>query len=468
MIHTDSFLETSANEFFVGFTHNYHPYYGIAYRLQLIVTTSENDLVNFTVTAANYTFTGVTIRNSSTIVTIPRSFQVMSSVERNKGIHLKAEGNSKVSVFGISINYYSTDAFLAFPCTDLQLSEYEYYGVTYNGSSQDVGTDAPADLLIVACEDNTIVTTPSSTVVLNRMETYLIESKGNNITGTKVTTSKPVAFYSSHECALVPNNDTVYDRYNYYYCSHLNEQLTPTVTWGRYFLVASLFGGRIGEIFRLVSAHDSTEVSVHCTNFSETTVFDLENAGNWEEFQIDANGFCSIRSSAPILVVQFAISYAFDRSYPPFHAPFMMVIPPIEQYTNNYVTNDFLDTIYVDRNYLTLYVTQEYYEPEKIFVDNIPQSVQNWTQVYCYDSEICGYVAIVEVTRLGLHHIYHEDPLARFGVSAYGLDYRRSYGYPAAGGINLIQRKKLRSSLKVRLCFNYGYHACLLHHFSSV
>ena len=62
--------------------------------------------------------------------------------------------------------------FLALPCSNLAVEEYEYYAMTY----PDRRPELTSDVLIVGCEDNTLVTTLSNTITLNRLETYLIQS----------------------------------------------------------------------------------------------------------------------------------------------------------------------------------------------------------------------------------------------------------------------------------------------------
>ena len=109
-----------------------------------------------------------------------------------------------------------------------------------------------------------------------------------------------------------------------------------------------------------------------------------------------------------------------------------MMIPPIEQYSNNYV----LQTLQgFESNYLTIYVAPEHFQPEHIFVDNSNINASLWITVNCALSEaVCGYITQVNITT-GDHRLYHEDSSARVGVSAYGFNNVNSYGYP--GGLRL-------------------------------
>ena len=411
-IYVGAILESAANEFLIGFSANLVEGNQVP-SLQLFVTTPETNPVTFTVTANGFSFTGTTTSNSSTMVNLPSTLQILSNTERNKGIYVKAEGESKIVLYGLSYKTDSTDAFLALPCSNLAVEEYEYYAMTY----PDRRSQLTSDILIVGCEDNTLVTTPSNTITLNRLETYLIQSSDS--TGMRVTSTKPVSFFSNQECTDIPTNIRA--------CDHLTEQIPPTSTWGRAFFAASLLGRNSGEIFRVIAAKDSTTVIVNCTTFSQVQVYNLSVAGNWQEFRISPLSFCNIESSSPILVTQFALGNDIDR----IGDPFMMMIPPVEQYSNSYVLN-VLPTF--STNYITIYVATVYYQPNRIFVDDTSQVGSIWTPVYCSNSLLCGYITRVSLTA-GEHRLYHQDPNARVGVSAYGFNTFNSYGYP--GGLKL-------------------------------
>lgn len=211
------------------------------------------------------------------------------------------------------------------PCSRLPIDEYEYYAVTYPSRRWPIYY-----ILIVACEDNTIVTTgASASVTLNQQQTYQISS-ANDLTGIRITTTKPVAFFSNQQCTNIPAGVDA--------CDHLMEQIPPTSTWGQFFLAASLLGRRSGDLLRLVAAQSPTNVTVNCTTFVQPVTYLLTAATNWQVFEIAPSSVCSIRSTVPILVAQFAfIGAGRDGVGDNLGDPFMMMLPPVEQYSNNYV-----------------------------------------------------------------------------------------------------------------------------------
>jgi len=265
-----SVLESTANEFYVGFmyTVNQPP------TLQLFVSTPEPNPVNFSVTTQmGFTFNGTATRQSTTNVTLPSTLQVESNTERNKGIYIKAENNKRILVYGLNYLVDSSDAFLALPCDRYAVNQYEYYALTYHGIT---GFSYDSTILIVACEDNTTITTPSETVELNRQQTYLIR-EFRDLSGTKVISTKPISFFPGHECTFLPTGVQ--------YCDHLTEQIPPTNTWGNFFLGASFLGKSSGAIYRVLSAHNSTTVTVNCTTMAQPITYALSVAGSWQEFK---------------------------------------------------------------------------------------------------------------------------------------------------------------------------------------
>lgn len=409
-------MDSSANEFFLGFSRNIVE---SPVTLQLFITTTETDPVKFAVNATGFSFNGVATHNSSVTVTLPTSLEVTNANERHKGIHVKAEGVKTIVVYGLTYEIHSSDAFLALPCSRLPVDEYEYYAITYPSTSWS------SYILIVACEDNTIVNTGASTFVnLNRLQTYQISST-NDLTGRRITTTKPVAFFSNQECTNIPAGVVA--------CDHLTEQVPPTSTWGQFFLAASLLGRRSGDLLRIVAAQPPTTVTVNCTTFVQPVTYSFTAATNWQEFEITPSSVCSIRSTtAPILVAQFALGAGRDGVGENLGDPFMMMLPPVEQYSNNYVFN-VLPTFAV--NYITIYVAPEFFQPDRIIVDNDNLNNSLWSRIYCSSNIVCGYITRVNLTTAGEHRLYHLDQDARVGVSAYGFNNFNSYGYP--GGLKL-------------------------------
>ena len=313
-------LESTSSTFFIGFGINHE--ISSSDRLRLFISSTEPDPVLVKIESLRgFNFTGMASNNATLTVDIPTTFEVRSREDRDNGLRVSA-GNSKIVVYGLSYDTFTSDAFLALPCDRLPVESYEYYGVSYAASSY------TSHILIVGCEDNTLIQIGSDVTELNRMETFLWEST-NDITGTKVVSNRPIVVYPGHRCTNVPLGS---ER-----CDHITEQVPPTAIWGRNFMSASYSGRSSGDLYCILASDNSTNVTVNCSTVSEIQSYNLALSGSWQEFSTPDMSFCSISSDKPLLVMQFSLGRSFDG----IGDPFMMMITPVEQYSNNYMLSMF-------------------------------------------------------------------------------------------------------------------------------
>ncbi len=186
---------SAGKRFVIGFARNGGQV--IKSQLSLFITNPESSAVTFTVTPMDISGS---VSTSSTTVIIPPSFEVLSVNERNKGIIVEADGN--INVYGMSFDTLTTDAYLALPCIRMAVDEYEYFGISYDVDPYSIYF-LPSVILMVACENGTVVKFNSSIITLS-METYQIESGTNDLTGIRITSSKPLSVFSGSDCAFIP------------------------------------------------------------------------------------------------------------------------------------------------------------------------------------------------------------------------------------------------------------------------
>ena len=423
-------LQNEANEFFVGFGNN--PLLPRT-STNLIVSTSSQDTVKFTVdTLSDFTYNGTVSLGSPANVVIPQDFMVTndSSSQKRKGIHVKTEENNTIAVFGMN-----QDAYLALPCNHLPVLQYEYYAVTYQSAKP---PECKPFVLLVGCEDSTTITTAVFKFTLNRLETYLlIDAK----TGTRVVTDKPVAFFSGHQCAEVleglPNLIPV----------HFIEQLPPTSTWGTFFLGSTGIYDDYGDgfFYRILAAHDKTVVIVNCNSSSaDPSQYNINTGGTYHDFKVNRgsmlNTLCVIEANNPVLVMEFVSDYG-GLGY----KSFMSLLPPVDQYNNNYSLPFGILNPDQYKNYVTISVLPQYFDKKKIYMDN--SLVSNpWTSVRCSNGTICGYATTVSPG----HFIQHLDSDARIGSIVVGTrdhlaetgDIHYAYGCPAGFHVGSINQCK--------------------------
>ena len=168
---------------------------------------------------------------------------------------------------------------------------------------------------------------------------------------------------------------------------------------------------------------------MNCNTNVSVSEFQLQSGGSFREFEIPINSFCSIESTSPVLVAQ----YAYSRDSDGVGDPFMMIISPIEQFTNNCYVEAF--PLFVS-NYVTVYVSSEFFQTAQIVLDNF--IVTGWRNVVCSSGEICGRISRTNVST-GVHSIRHQNSSAVLGVSVYGFGVANSYGYPGGMRLSPIQ-----------------------------
>ena len=62
------------------------------------------------------------------------------------------------------------------------------------------------------------------TVTIQRFQTFYLQIRGQDISGTHIIANKPISVFSGHECTNVPLNSKP--------CDILIEQVSPVDTWG--------------------------------------------------------------------------------------------------------------------------------------------------------------------------------------------------------------------------------------------
>ena len=386
--------------------------------LKLYLSTNEVDAVEFFIdTLKGFHFSNTVTNNDVIEVEFPLKFEVQNFEQRYKGIKVTTKKDKPLAVYGQSYQSGSSGMFAALPCSPQNVTEYEYYGVTFDG----IISHSRAFMLFVGCENSTLVRVGSLTVKLNEMETY-IYSSAPGFTGTRVVSNKPISFISGHQCRTLP---TPYVGY----CDQLVEQLPNTALWGKEFLTAPLFGRTAPDIYIVVSYLPSTVTTMVCSNMTVITLSEFPK--NHEVVTVPDSAYCSIESNNPVLVVQFASGGEADNTS---SDPFMMNVPPVDHYTNKYVV---VIPAEFSSNVVTIFVTPEHYQPERIFVDEVNQNDANWMDIPCQnDSLVCGYAATVVVDE-GQHRVFHENTSAKMSVSVYGFRKDSGYGYYAVGDLKL-------------------------------
>lgn len=408
-------IDNKGTEFWVCFQQNYDD---AELSFKFFITSDVNTNCTISIPSQDWSQSYSVIANQITTVELPSpSTLVISSSEivETKTIHILAD--EEITVYGLNQREYSTDAYIALPLDILNIF---YLIVSYPSITDDYNQ---SQFAIVSPYDNVKVDiTPSAntegghtagqtfSVTLNKGQAYQVQAYyGLDLTGSIIQSSLPVAVFSGHSCANVPTD--------YAYCDHLVEQLPPTNTWGNSFVTMPLAGRENGDTFRILASQDGTDLSINGSNI--TTL----NFGDYYETIIDVPS--QISSSKPVIVMQYSNGNTWDPNLADNGDPFMMLIPPFEQFMANYSFST-LSSWFIT-NYITLTIETD--GISSLLLDGV--SVDPGLFQAIGTSGFSGASIPIEI---GSHHVENTSGYP-FGVYSYGFKADDSYGY--AGGLSL-------------------------------
>ena len=461
------------NEFFVGFFSNR---FGRTNESEVIrpvlwITTKEPTPVNFDIFTIEGLFaTYIAASGQITYVHMPVTFIVFDSTEDNmrdsqfKGIRIKAEGNRTIVVFGQNGQIASNDAYLALPIILLPAGiSYEYIAVSLLGDAGDPEQAKDSVALIIGTENDTeIILEPSvviphpfaslaggsyipgisvelRTVKIQRFQTFYLQVRGGDISGTRIIANKPISVFSGHECANVPLFSM--------HCDILIEQIPPVDTWGTEVVTIPL-RSRSADVIKVIASQDSTVVNVTYTSISNGSVIsDPSFILNRNQFiELIVEDFTLVQSNNRIGVFQFSTSYQTDDAI--LYDPFMLSVPSYEQYRDSYVLapapfdSSINNTVQAYDNYINIAVPAKHFNASLITVNNNTINASDFKPIRRADSSIWGYGAQLLLDE-GAQVIKHQDPNASLSVTMYGFSNQMSWGCTGGTGLTPVVFRKL-------------------------
>jgi len=255
---------------------------------------------------------------------------LISEQVQNLGVHVVADND--VAVYGLSHRPASTDTYLALPVKVL--------GTTYRAIGYHSLVNGPmafaTNFTLIGSQDHTVVTISlkadsrgghkageTYSVSLNQGETYMVHgistvNKTSDLTGSLITSTKPIGVLVGHSCAQVPPEIS--------FCDQLLEMEPPVPSWGRQFYVGK-FASKTEYAMRVVASEDNTQVFVN-----NKLVAKLAAGGMFENNHMRENAF--VTASKPVIVAEYA--QGSDADTIKVGDPFMMLVTPTEQFLNYY------------------------------------------------------------------------------------------------------------------------------------
>ena len=372
----------------------------------------------------------VDVPRGRTSVLLPGRVRMGAGTNKaNKGINITSD--KPIVVHGMNLYGNSSDAFLALP-VQVTRPNSKYIVSTFEAK-------VAAIILVVAAEANTQITFTirnlrdsfiqydgqmynngdKLTVTLNALECFQIMAIGGDLTGTEVTSSKPISVFSGNDCASVPKTNVL--------CDHLVEQMPPVYLWGTKYITTPTINSDAKDIYHVVASKDNTQVMVNAVLKS------ILNAGD-KYIYIPSGSTDLISSPNPILVVKYAKSQVVDST---FFDPFMTIIPAVNQFSSEYLTlvPGEKDRTFV--GYVNLVIKTEHKDGIRIIGFKTPQTF-NWVQMRGFPFSWCSVKLSGNSVAGAVYYIYHVSPAVRFGAFMYGTvktGFRESYGF--LGGIRV-------------------------------
>lgn len=399
--------DSKGKDFWIAFAKNY----SINATPSLFISSETATSGTVSIPGLGYSINFTTTPGTMTTVVLLTSHNltVKDGIE-NKGIHITAL--EEVTVYGLSRYEATTDAFLCLPNNILGDS---YIIPSYTGID---GTSGASQLVVVGTKNATEVTIIPTvaaqsraagvpfTIILDQGEAYQLQATNTgDLTGSIVSSNAPVAVFGSVQCAYVPSTCSA--------CDFLAEQIPPISTWGKSFISAPL-ASRSGDAYRFLASEDTTTINVNGTAVATL------NKGNF--FEASYSTGLHITSDKAISVIQY--SRGQECAGAPGD-PFMMLIPPYEQFLGNYTISTSDDGF--SSNYINLVVPTR--AIGDVRVDGAVVPAASFTAI---GTSGFHYAAIS--ISIGTHTINSNYPV---GVHVYGFGFYDSYGYP--GGQSFSQ-----------------------------
>ena len=323
--------DSRGKDFWVCFPQNAHNDLGNNLQLKLYITGDKGTKGVVSVPGFGFRKEFALNAGDITSVDLDSNIEVLASEQRLKvGVHI--ESDNDVAVFGLSTRKASTDTYLALPTNVLGTA---YRALCYYPPA--IGDNGYAsEFAIVATQDHTNVTidlTANSRggrkkgetfgIELQQGEVYMVQGspatpKLNDLSGSLVTSDKPIAFLVGHACAQIPPDVN--------FCDQLLEEEPPIPSWGRQFYVGKMLS-KTEYALRVMASEDSTQVFIN-----NKLVSHLKAGQFYEDNRVKDNVL--VTSNKPVLTMQYAQSADADTVR--VGDPFMMLITPTEQFLRYY------------------------------------------------------------------------------------------------------------------------------------
>ncbi|XP_053382874.1 uncharacterized protein LOC123541413 [Mercenaria mercenaria] len=400
------------------------------YYLHMYISASET--TNIFIEAPSISIrTNRTIQRGTTIVPLhARAALSTTAVKERKGIHIRSD--KPINIYVVNHEEVYSDGFLVLPYNDISTG---YYVSSY-------APNTASEFAVASAFDNTHINItlrlqPHSSVTVNRntysdghtfsltmdrLDAFQIKHSTADVTGTFISSDRPIAVTSGNQCAQIPKGQDT--------CDYLVEQMPPVNAWKTKYIVASFRTKRHFRI-RIITSENANRVSIG--GFVRATL----NRGQFYEFSIEQDYISVVEATHPVLVVQYNERHTIDNG---IGDPFMVTIPSIDHFVDDYF---FKTPTHFDSHHGSITILTSKVDGLRLdgnILSRLDEKQTNFTaegQTHSYS------VLRFEISK-GSHHLTHVEPGVAFGMILYGYKHTDSYGLPLCWNMNGTYIKDVR------------------------
>ena len=393
--------------------------------VQISLTTPSTSWVTVNITAPSF-LTAVRVKKGEAlIVSLPASVRSSEPGRANKTVRISASDEVSVS----ALNRGSCANFLVLP---LKMLGDTYYVMTW------MATSGLAQVSVLAVEDDTVVHVTVSgpdvvtveyegtvydkgdvlTVTLTQYESLILQS-AEDLTGTFVVASKPVALYAGNTETTIGGGSLK---------DQLVSQFTPVNTWGYRFALVPFPATTSGYYVKCLAQDSGTVVTIITGGAENSWTL---SKGEFFVKDVVSSETAWIESNNQILVVQYSKS---QTSPTDLSAPASLLIPPVVQYMSDYIF-----TVPAATSIYALIVIEKIHL-NGIYLDGLPVNASSGWRDIEGSSPLMStrHIAIVE----GAHRLRHRVSNQTFGAYIYGFT-PSDCAYANPAGMSLLKVNKV-------------------------
>ncbi|XP_013930124.1 PREDICTED: IgGFc-binding protein-like, partial [Thamnophis sirtalis] len=403
-----AFSSSQGKQFITAFMENFETNRPSETSLKLFLVGHGNDTrVSVTVTRSSSRQSYSVASDETVPVDLPVSLEMKGSGIFPHSIVIEAEHD--ISVVSFNRKLYSVGSMTLYPVHELGNS---YYVITPPGNKAD---SYKKEFAVVAWQTPTQVTVElqggvyfkgrsyaagtTLTVRLKAFEVLQLQST-EDLSGTRVQSSAPVAVLSGHVC--VQEN---------YYCDHVAEQLLPDSKWGKTFIVPPV-PLQTGFDIIYVAASQSTRVVYQS---GQEKGFQDMVPGKIAQFQLQSPQALYISADAGIQVLMFFTGIKIRNIG---YDPFLINIPDVNSYGLAYRIHGLRK---FDNHVLVVAKSSE-----TLTWDGSVEAGIQWQSIPGSEYFWGEYNLQADLNQLS---VFLENPQTPFGVLAYGNKNYEGYGF---------------------------------------